>query len=108
MVIAEWYTDTDEYFILRYFTKVEKVRPDLEVVGWPTQDPFSFESRLALDMIEDSFPSRPVYVASLSDRFYAASRLIEIYCIVPENNLYRLYQKENNNLQCLGTEAVTE
>jgi hypothetical protein len=59
---------------------------------------------------EENFSRRshPVYLASLSDRFYAASRLVEMYCIVPENDLYRLYQKENNNPQCLGAEAVTE
>jgi hypothetical protein len=108
IVIAEWYTDTDEYFILRYFTKVDPVRSDVTVIGWPTQDPFSFDSQLALDTIEDSFPHRPVYLASLSDRFYAASRLIEMYCVVPESNLYRLYPRESNNLQCLGREAVTD
>jgi hypothetical protein len=108
IVIAEWYTDTDEYFILRYLTKVDPVRSDVTVIGWATQDPFSFDSQLALDTIEDSLPRRPVYLASLSDRFYAASRLIEMYCVAPENNLYRLYPKESNNPQCLGREAVTE
>ncbi|MCI0555882.1 MAG: DUF2723 domain-containing protein [Anaerolineae bacterium] len=108
VVIAEWYTDTDEYFILRYFTKVKRVRSDVTIVGWPTQDPFSFDSQLAVDTIEDSFREHPVYLASLSDRFYAASKLIETYCIVPENNLYRLYQKENNGLQCLERDSVTE
>jgi hypothetical protein len=108
VVLAEWYTDTDEYFILRYFTKVKKVRSDVTVVGWPTQDPFSFNSQLALDLIEDSFPKFPIYLASLSNRFYAASKLIETYCIVPENNLYRLYQKANNDLPCLENDSVTE
>ncbi len=108
MVIAEWYTDTDEYFILRYFTKIKKVRSDVSVVGWATTEPFSFDSQLALDQIENSFPEHPVYLASLSDRFYAASKLIEMYCIVPENNLYRLYQKGNDNLHCLENDAVTE
>jgi hypothetical protein len=108
VVIAEWYTDTDEYFILRYFTRVDQVRPDVTVAGWPAQDPFSFDSRLALDLIEDSFPEQPVYLASLSERFYAASKLIETYCIVPENNLYRLYQRGNNNLKCLESDSVTE
>ncbi len=108
IVLAEWYTDTDEYFILRYFTKVEKVRSDVTVVGWATQDPFYFDSRLALNVIETSFPNQPVYLASLSDRFYASSKLIEIYCIVPENNLYRLYEKESHNLQCLDKDSVTE
>jgi hypothetical protein len=108
LVIAEWYTDTDEYFILRYFTKVDSVRSDITVVGWPTQDPFSFDSRLALETIQDSFPNHPVYLASLSDGFYGASQLIEMYCVVPENKMYRLYQKENKNLQCLDHEAVTE
>jgi len=108
VVIAEWYTDTDEYFIFRYFTKIKKFRPDVSVIGWATQDPFSFDSRLALDVIEDSFPERPVYLASLSDKFYAASKLVEMYCILPENNLYRLYQKDNNSLQCLEGDSVTE
>jgi hypothetical protein len=108
VVIAEWYTDTDEYFILRYFTKVNNVRPDVTVVGWPTEDPFSFNSQLALDLIENSLPEHPVYLASLSERFYAASKLIETYCILPENNLYRLYQRGNNALPCLGKDSVTE
>lgn len=108
MVIAEWYTDTDEYFILRYFTKVKGVRSDVTVVGWPSQDPFSFDPQLALHLIEESFPVHPVYLASLSDRFYAASKLVEKYCVVPENNLYRLYLKENNKGQCLEKDAVTE
>lgn len=108
IVIAEWYTDTDEYFVLRYFTKIKGLRPDVTVLGWPTQDPFSFNPQLILDVIEDSFPEHPIYLASLSDRFYAASMLIETYCIVPENNLYRLYQKETNGLQCLERDSVTE
>jgi len=108
IVIAEWYTDTDEYFILRYFTKVRDLRADVTIMGWPTQDPFSFDSRLALQVIEDNFPQRPVYLASLSDKFYTSSKLIGIYCIVPEDNLYRLYQKENTALQCLKNDSVTE
>lgn len=108
VVIAEWYTDTDEYFILRYFTKIEKLRTDVSVIGWADQEPFEFDSQLALDVIDDSFPARPVYLASLSDKFYTASTLVETYCILPENNLYRLYPKESNNSQCLGSDAVTE
>jgi hypothetical protein len=108
VVIAEWYTDTDEYFVLRYFTKVRKVRSDVTILGWPTQDPFAFDPQLVLKVIEDSIPQRPTYLASLSDRFYAASKLIETYCIVPENNLYRLHQKETNGLQCLEKDSVTE
>jgi hypothetical protein len=108
IVIAEWYTDTDEYFILRYFTEIKGYRSDVTVVGWPTQDPFSFDPQLVLKVIDDSFPHRPIYLASLSDKFYASSKLIEIYCIVPENNLYRLYEKGNINLQCLGKDSISE
>lgn len=108
VVIAEWYTDTDEYFILRYFTKVEKLRPDVTVIGWPSTDPFSFDSNLALDLIENSFPEHPVYLASLSDRFYAASELVEAYCVVPENNLFKLHQKGASSLSCLDKESVTD
>jgi hypothetical protein len=107
IVIAEWYTDTDEYFILRYFTNIKKLRSDVTVIGWANQDPFYFDSQLTLDVIEESFSERPVYLASLSEKFYAASILVNKYCIVPEHNLYRLYEKDNN-LQCLGIESVTE
>jgi len=78
------------------------------VIGWANQDPFSFDSQLALDTVETSFPERPVYLASLSDKFYAAPKLIEMYCIIPDNNLYRLYPKGTTNLQCLGNDSVTE
>jgi len=108
IVIAEWYTDTDEYFVLRYFTKVNAIRSDVSVLGWPTHDPFSFDPQLVLDVIEESFPEHPLYLSSLSERFYSASKLVEIYCIVPENNLYRLYSKTDKNLQCLTSESVTE
>lgn len=108
VVIAEWYTDTDEYFIFRYFTKIKKIRSDVTVVGWANQDPFSFDSRFTLDVIKDSLPDHPVYLASLSDKFYAASKLIELYCIVPENNLYRLHSKGNSSLRCLSSNSVTE
>jgi len=108
VVIAEWYTDTDEYFILRYFTRIEKLRPDVSVVGWAAQEPFTFDSQLALEEIENSLSARPIYLASLSDKFYAASKLVDMYCILPENNLYRLYPQWNNNLKCLGSESVTE
>lgn len=106
VVIAEWYTDTDEYFVLRYFTDVQRLRPDVSIVGWPTQDPFTFDSRLVLKVIEDSLPLHPVFLASLSDQFYAASKLMEKYCIVPEDNLYRLYPGgfygyESEEIQCI-------
>lgn len=108
VVLANWYTDTDEYFILRYFTKIKKVRSDVTVEGWANQEPFAFDSQFALDVIKVSFPEHPVYLASLSDKFYAASKLVEIYCILPENNLYRLYQQEDHNAQCLGRDAISE
>jgi hypothetical protein len=108
LVIAQWYTDTDEYFLLRYFTNVQPVRRDVTVIGWATQDPFSFDSRIVLDVIEESFPERPVYLASLSDRFYAASTLLETYCIRPEHNLYRLYPRTGSEGDCLGRMAATD
>ena len=107
IVIAEWFTDTDEYFVLRHFTKVEQIRPDVTVLGWMTIDPASFDPQLVLDVIEESFPQRPVYLASLSERFYASSKLIKMYCIMPENNLYRLYPKDDDR-QCLGIGSITE
>jgi hypothetical protein len=107
VVIAEWYQDTDEYFILRYFKTVETLRPDVAILGWPTEDPFAFDAQLVLNTVEDSFPERPVYLASLSEKYYAASTLISEYCIVPENNLYRLYEKADGAFECLGMDSVT-
>jgi hypothetical protein len=108
IVIAEWYTDTDEYFILRYFTKIDPLRSDVTVVGWHDIAPASFDPQLVADLIELSLPANPVYLASLSERFYNASKLVEIYCIVPENNLYRVYPKDSDGMQCLEKDSVTQ
>jgi hypothetical protein len=107
VVIAEWYTDTDEYFVLRYFNKVEGMRPDVTIFGWMTIAPASFDSQIVLDVIEDSISDRPVYLASLSEKFYASSELVGKYCIVPEHNLYRLYPETHYTRKCLGVEAIT-
>jgi transmembrane protein TMEM260 (protein O-mannosyltransferase) len=108
VVIAEWYTDTDEYFVLRYFHKIMGVRPDVAIFGFPTDDPFSFDPQLVLTVIQNSSPERPVYLASLSERFYEASKLLDAYCVVPENNLYRLYPKETQGAACLGKDSATQ
>lgn len=108
VVITEWFTDTDEYFVLRHLTQVEGFRPDVTIHGWLTVAPASFDPQLVLDVIEDSFPEQPVYLASLSERFYSASELIDMYCIVPENNLYRVYPRGGDDLQCFGAEEVTD
>ena len=96
-VIAHWYIDTDEYFVLRFFKTIEGKRPDVTVVGWPTLDPFDFNSDMAVRTIATAVESRPVYIASLSKSFYDAGRLVEVYCIVPEANLYRLYHRSPAN-----------
>lgn len=107
IVIAQWYTDTDEYFILRYFTKINPIRSDVKVFGWHDIAPASFDPQLVTDLIDLSLPESPVYIASLSERFYNASKLVEAYCIIPENNVYRVYPNNTNGLQCLGNESVT-
>lgn len=108
LVIAEWYTDTDEYFVLRYFTKVRGDRPDVTITGFPTDDPFSFDSQRVVKLIEEFISTRPVYLASLSDKFYAASKLVKTYCIVPENNLYRLYKRGDTTSPCLSLDSITD
>ena len=108
IVIAEWYTDTDEYFILRYFTKIKGQRSDVDVIGWPTEDPSSFDSQIVVDLVSKNIDTRPIYLASLSDGFYSASELIDQFCIVPESNLYRVYKSEHNNGKCLSVNSVTE
>jgi hypothetical protein len=93
IVIAEWYTDTDEFFVLRYFTAVQGLRPDVELVTWITENPFAFNSGQALQVVADALAHRPVYLASLSEAFYDAPTLLAEYCIVPEHNLYRVYPR---------------
>jgi hypothetical protein len=102
VVLAEWYTDTDEYFVLRYFTVVQGLRPDVTIMGWPLEDPFRFDPGLATAVIAAELPQRPVYMGSLSEDFYNASLLLAEYCIVPEHNLYRVYpRKEVEQRPCL-------
>jgi hypothetical protein len=91
LVLAEYYTDTDEYFVLRYLVSVAGLRPDVEIVGWPLVNPFSFDSGIALGLIEEEIGRRPVYLASLDEQYYAVSAVKKRYCIVPEANLYRVY-----------------
>jgi hypothetical protein len=102
LVLAEWYVDTDEYFVLRYFSVVERLRPDVEIVGWPLEDPFRFDPALAHAAIAAALPARPVYLASLSAQFYAAPDLLARYCIVSEFKLYRVYPRaEAGQRPCL-------
>jgi hypothetical protein len=91
LIVAEWYTDTDEYFVLGYYQRVEGLRPDVQLVTWTTVDPFTFDPALAKQVVEEQLPQRPVYLASLSAEFYDAPALMAHYCIVEENNLYRVY-----------------
>ncbi len=103
LVITEWYTDTDEFFILQYFSTVEKLRPDIEIVGWPLENPFDFDPHLAVDLVEQQIQTRPLYLASLSEEFYAADELLNRYCIVPELNFYRIYLIESaDGMDCLA------
>ncbi len=101
-VLAEWYTDTDEYFVFRYFATVEGMRPDVELVGWPLEDINTFDSGLALAKVAADLPRRPVYLASLSEKFYAASTLERLYCVVSEGALYRVYPRPSGQT-CLQT-----
>jgi hypothetical protein len=102
VVLAEWYTDTDEYFVLRYFTVVEGLRPDITILGWPLEDPFRFDPALATAVVAAELPGRSVYLASLSEAFYNAPLLLAKYCVVPEHNLYRVYPRdEGDERPCL-------
>jgi hypothetical protein len=106
LVIAEWYTDTDEFFILQFFSTVERLRPDIEIIGWPLEDPFNFNPDLAVNLVDQQIQNRPVYLASLNEEFYNAELLMGRYCIVPELNFYRLYPSKpggelENGITCL-------
>jgi hypothetical protein len=91
LLIAQWYTDTDELFVMEFFSRVESRRADIEILGWPLEDPRAFRPELVLQVVAENVEQRPVFLASLSEDFYAASSLVRDYCIVAELNLYRLY-----------------
>lgn len=95
LIVAEWYTDTDEYFVLGYYQVVEGLRPDVQLVTWTTVDPFSFDPAQAVQVVEKALPQRPVYLASLSEEFYDAPTLLERYCIVEQDHLYRVYARDD-------------
>jgi hypothetical protein len=108
VIVAEWFADTDEYFVLRYFAAVESLRPDVEIIGWPLEDPFSFDPELVVAQVKSTVGDRPVYLASLSDEFYAASTIVEQYCVVMENGLYRVYLPDQAlDKSCLGPASAT-
>ena len=103
LVVAEWYTDTDEYFVLGYLQAVKVLRQDVELVTWTTVDPFTFDPNLVARMVAEQITERPVYLASLSEEFYNAPALLAEYCIVAEDNLYRVYVREDGGERpCLG------
>ena len=93
LVLAEWYTDTDEYFVLRYFTAVEHYRTDVALEGWPTEDPFLFDNAVAVARVRAETTMRPVYLASLDERYYGVAALRSDFCITPGHNLYRVYPR---------------
>jgi hypothetical protein len=111
VVVAHWYPDTDEYFILRYFQTVEHMRSDVEVIGWPKEDILNFDARTAVARINSEIQKHPLFLASLNERYYAASELMKTYCIIPENNLYRLYKRDqitsiNEEKSCIVNSKV--
>jgi hypothetical protein len=107
VVIAQWYTDTDEYFVLRFFAAVEGVRPDVEIDGWPREEPIYFDSNLAVTRIESALAEgRAVYLASLSEQYYQASTLAARYCIAPEGSLYRVHPESPGD--AVGVACVNE
>jgi len=103
VVIAQWYTDTDEYFVLRYFAVVKGLRPDVELVGWPREEPIDFDPAIAVNKVEAELQNgRPVYLASLSEAYYHASLLMERYCVAAGGTLYRVYPQDPNSPEAVG------
>lgn len=91
LLVAQWYTDTDELFVMEFFSRVEARRPDIEILGWPLQDPFAFDAEVVVEVVSHQVDQRPVYLASLSEEFYAASKLMAEYCIAADLDMYRVY-----------------
>lgn len=95
VIFAHWYSDTDEYFVFQYLSKVTGLRPDVEIVGFPPGETGDFDPQIAFDRISAEVDRRPVYLGSLGVEYYAADRLMEAYCVYPECNLYRVQRRED-------------
>jgi hypothetical protein len=109
VVITQWYTDTDEYFVLRYLATVEGLRPDVEIDGWPREELIDFDSNIAVARVESALAEgRAVYLASLSERYYQASTLAARYCVTPQDNLYRVLPESPAEGAAAGLECVSE
>ena len=71
------------------------------------EDPFTFDSSLAVGLVEAALGTRPVFLTSLSERFYAASSLAARYCVVVEHDLYRVLPERSGDRTCRSPAAST-
>lgn len=99
VIVAEWYADTDEYLILTYLQEAEGLRPDVQLLGWPFEDPFLFDSVLVEAVVADTLGQRPIFLASLDRLFYAAETLTETYCVFEAHNLYQIVDRSHDQAQ---------
>jgi len=90
LVIAEYYADPDTFIVLRYFQGVEGLRPDVTIIGWPFDDYHSFQSEKVHRLIQENIAARPIYLASLNERFYGISQLQQRYVLRLEHGLFRV------------------
>lgn len=95
VVIAPSAIDADVFFVLRYFSEVEGLRPDVNIIGWPLSNPYAMDKQAVAARIElELIHHRSVYLASLNSRFIDAEKLEAHYCIVPQAYLYRVYPND--------------
>lgn len=98
LVIAQYYADPDTYIVLRYFQGVEGLRPDVTIIGWLFHDYDSFQSEKVHRVIRDNIAARPIYLASLNERFYGISRLRQRYALQPEHRLFRVVARSGQRI----------
>lgn len=87
-------SEQETYVVLRYFQKVEGLRPDitLDMLLFASQDNMP---AAVMDRALSLAPCRPLYISSLNPASFPIERAREVFDIYPEANLYRLQPREH-------------
>ncbi len=106
IVLTPKTSEQEAYVILRYFQKVEGLRPDVRLdmlLFGPSDD----MPATVLMLIRQQIGCRPIYLSSLNPVSFPATELYEEFKLVPEANLYRVLPRQPApaDLACPDLEA---
>jgi hypothetical protein len=89
MVLAPKTTEEEAYMILRYFQRVEGMRPDVRI-DMLMFSPINDMRTAVIAQVNTQIGCRPVYMTSLNPESFPVTELKSSFELVPEANLFRL------------------